>query len=65
MESSSVKEFAKLIGTVVLISDGEVKYEATIEDVKVAYGRALYLVKPVAGSGEKWVADYSNKKTGR
>lgn len=55
------KEMAKLIGTVVLIRDGECKYEAKVVDAKESYGKLRLLVEPVAGCGQRWVQDWCGK----
>lgn len=55
----SVAELMKDIGKTVLVRDGEIQYEVKIVDVKTAYGQIRYLVRPVAGSGEKWVMSFS------
>lgn len=34
---------------------GGLQVEVEILDVKVAYGRPLYHITPVAGSGEVWI----------
>lgn len=56
-----VAEMTKVLGTVVLVKDGPVAYEATITDVKISYGSELYKVVPVAGCGSKWVKDFVGK----
>lgn len=52
----NAKDAAALIGkTVTLLSDG-LRFYVEILDVREAYGRTDYKVKPVGGSGEKWVS---------
>lgn len=36
---------------------GKVDIEVKVRDFKVAYGRELFLVEPIAGSGSLWVQD--------
>lgn len=59
---TSFETMKKYVGKVVLISDGPVKYESKIVDVRCSYGSLQYLVEPVAGIGQKWVMSYLEKK---
>ena len=56
-----IKDLVKDLGKVVLVPADGIKYEARIIDIKVSYGRPLYLIEPVAGCGSKWIADYVHK----
>jgi len=48
-------EKIKLVGTKIIIKLDEFNIEVFIIDFKTSYGRDRWLVKPVAGTGEKWI----------
>jgi hypothetical protein len=56
----SMAELAKLIGQHGLLRTEGYGFEVGVEivDVKQAYGRTRYVVKPLAGKGSTTVEDY-------
>jgi hypothetical protein len=57
----TAKEGAKWIGSVLMVKDGAIQYEAEVLDAKIVYGDRLLLVKPVAGTGQKWIKTWGYK----
>lgn len=51
----SVKELSKAIDTTALLNEGELSFPVLIQDVKISYGQARYLVSPIGGRGSVWV----------
>lgn len=52
----TIDEYNALLDTVVSIpTDNKISYYARITDVRPAFGRIDWKVKPVAGTGEAWV----------
>jgi hypothetical protein len=51
----SVKELSQLIDTTALLSEGGLSFPVLIQDVKISYGQARYLVSPIGGRGSVWV----------
>jgi len=44
--------------------NSELAFEVIIKDIKSAYGRDLFLITPVSGSGEKWTNESTIKLIG-
>ena len=40
----------------------EMRFEVEIVEVRTAYGRVDYLIRPIAGEGDKWVSQISLDK---
>jgi len=59
----NIKEQSKLIGQIknYAVSNGSGKMSVKVEilDVKSAYGRERFLIKPIKGEGEIWVEQLS------
>lgn len=51
----TLKEMQKFINRKVHIFLGGLRVAVVVMDVKMAYGKARYLVSPVTGTGEIWV----------
>jgi hypothetical protein len=51
----SVKELSQLIDTTALLNEGGLFFPVLIQDVKISYGQARYLVSPIGGRGSVWV----------
>lgn len=55
-KSMNTKELSELIGkSALLTTELSLTVPVTIADVRQAYGRTDFLIKPVNGSGERWV----------
>lgn len=54
----SVAEMAKNIGkeALLVVEGGELTIVVVITDVKVSFGNERMLIKPVNGTGTKWVS---------
>lgn len=50
----TLKELSRLIGSPCMVTDGDLEYQATIEDAKEAYGNVRVLIRPDSGTGETW-----------
>lgn len=53
---STAKDLAAVIGKTGLMQSDKMRFEVEIHDVKQAFGRVDYLVRPVAGKDEAWVS---------
>ena len=52
----SVSQMAKLIGqTGSIFGSGDMMFKVEIVDVKTAYGKIRYEIKPLAGRGTAWI----------
>lgn len=51
----SLKELVAKIGKDINVRVENWIVRMKIYDVKLSYGRALFLVKPLAGEGESWI----------
>ena len=54
-----VKEMMSWIGKTGMVGSDGIFYQVKIADVKVAWGKMLFQVEPVAGSGSKWIESTS------
>lgn len=53
----STKELAEMIGKPAEWDDNHgLKYEVTIVDSRMRWGKVDYLISPVSGYGERWVS---------
>ena len=52
-----IQQFYK--GDVCFYNEPELRFQVEIVEVRSAYGRMDYLIRPVAGEGDKWVAQVS------
>lgn len=52
-----------LVGKKAFVTFNGLSFEVLIEDIKVAYGHARFLVTPVAGKGAVWVGNIDIKST--
>ena len=50
-----LKEIEKFVGKTAEVTFGKLTVKVLVKDIKSAYGRDLYLITPVEGSGEQWV----------
>jgi hypothetical protein len=53
---NTTKDLATVIGRTGLMQSDKMQFEVTIHNVKQAFGRVDYLVRPVAGKDEAWVS---------
>lgn len=53
MTAKDLHDLVGATGTIVVEDSLEIGVE--VKDVKPAYGRLLYLITPVGGTGSKWV----------
>lgn len=53
----SLEDLVGIIGRmgIMPIEGGELRIKVEVRDVKKAYGNVLYEVKPIEGTGSKWV----------
>ena len=53
----SITDMQALIGRkgFLPVEGGDMSIMVEVRDIKIAYGRVLYLVKPIEGKGSKWV----------
>lgn len=54
---ATYKEGSARVGKKGLIEIDELTFEVEILDFKQAYGKDRWLVRPVAGHGERWVEE--------
>jgi hypothetical protein len=52
----TTKDLAAVIGKTGLMQSDKMRFEVQIHDVKQAFGRVDYLVRPIAGKDEAWVS---------
>lgn len=56
----TVREQAELIGTIAMLPEFGLVYEWAVQveiiDFRPAFGRIDVLIKPIAGSGKRWVS---------
>ena len=57
-----MKELIKAIGKAGHVSIGGLYVAVKVVDIKQAYGRDMYLVTPVKGSGEVWITKVNLNK---
>lgn len=56
----TVQQLMQHVGTRVLFREQSgLLFEVTVKDARPSYGRVNLLIEPVAGSGERWVAESS------
>lgn len=51
---ATLSDLTRLIGSEVMVPDGDVEYRARITDAKEAYGNVRVKVEPLEGSGSTW-----------
>jgi hypothetical protein len=51
----TVKEASEVIGRTFEVRAGEFGVLATVQDVKVSFGKIRFQVSPLAGSGSAWI----------
>ena len=57
---ASIADMVARIGTTALhVDDKGLRWPCTILDAKVSWNEPRYLITPVGGTGERWVAYYS------
>ena len=54
----NASSLALYIGKEAVLRCEYLSVDVTIADAKRSYGRTLFFVRPVSGSGEQWVEDY-------
>lgn len=54
-EAPTIEEMKKNIGKTGYYEIGVMQFEIKVLDLKSAYGRNRYLIKPTKGTGENWV----------
>lgn len=54
---NSITELAQVLGHTGSVWYNECQVFVKIVDVKLAYGQVRYLVEPLAGNGQTWIAD--------
>jgi hypothetical protein len=55
MMNMTLKEMESAIGSPVLLPVGDITVLCIVKDVKIAWGKPRFLIKPLGGFGEKWV----------
>jgi response regulator of citrate/malate metabolism len=63
MIMKTLRELTNKIGMRAIFSRDAMHFEVRVVDVKFAFGRVDYLIKPVAGDGAAWVSETSLKFT--
>jgi len=51
----TTKQMMCALGQEMMCRFEDLKIRVKIEDIKISYGRARFLVKPLAGEGKQWV----------
>ena len=52
----TAQQLAALVGRTGTAKIGAFEIAVAVQDVKEAYGRMLYLVSPVSGTGTAWIS---------
>jgi hypothetical protein len=48
-------ELAQSIGKPVLHVSGNLKFMCVVADARISFGKPQFLIRPIAGYGERWV----------
>jgi hypothetical protein len=51
----TVNELSKAVGKTALFQAGTLHFTCYVLDARFSYGKPQFLIRPVAGDGERWV----------